>query len=233
MKKYIELLEDIKTTNENIRTAETNEQNLINSYMQIENIKSRIERKRALEKTMCQNSEHITNLKITRYILKNNAKIALFNEVIPVALEILKKYNGKPYGEKTRQKICDEVKEKTNCRFYIGGSWGQSYEVYPANAFGNEYNISCGTEYTDGNKKPLLIDNKIQAVEFSELDLYYISREYVENVPERVEELKRLYFEAVKKQEELEIICNAFNSLAVGDIPHIYKDKYIYKNMEV
>ena len=130
MKKYIELLEDIKRTNNDIKTAETNEQNLINSYMQIENIKSRIERKRALEETMCQNSERIKNLKITRYILKNNAKIALFNEVIPIALKILKKYNGKPYGEKTRQKICDEVKEKTNCRFYIGSRYGShSFEV--------------------------------------------------------------------------------------------------------
>lgn len=234
MKKFIEILEEIKQTQEAAKAAEAKEKALINSYMNLDNIKSRIEKKRAVEAQINENGEIIKNCKIAIKILKNNAKIALFNEVMPVALEVLKKYSGKPYGDKTRQKICDEVKQKTNCCFYIGSSWGScSFDVYPMGGFGSDYNISCGTEYTDGSKKPLLIDNKIQIVSFDEIALYYIAREYVENIGERVDELKAVYKEALAKQKELETICNRYNSLAVGDLAHIYHDKRIYKNMEI
>lgn len=234
MKKYIEILEEIKRTGEAIQAAEAKENELVESYMNVCDLKGRHEVRKAVESEVTKTNELKNDLELTRKILKNNAKIALFNEVLPVALEVLAKYSGKPYGEKTRQKISDEIKEKTNCRFYIGSSWSsQSFEVYPVNTFGNDYNITCGTEYADGNKKPLLINNKIQMVTFEEIALYYISHEYVEDVPHRVEELKQLYKEALAKQKELETICNSFNTLAVGDIPHIYKDKYIYENMRV
>lgn len=234
MKKYIEILEEIKRTGEAIRAAEAKENELVESYMKICDLRERHEARKAVESEMNKNSQHKKDLEITRKILKNNAKVALFNDVLPVALEILKKYSGKPYGEKTREKIAEEVKAATNCRFYIGSRYGShSFEVYPVDAFGNDYNISCGTEYTNGNKKPLLVDNKIQLVTFDEIALYYISREYVADIPHRVEELKQLYREAVAKQKELEAVCSRYNVLAVGDIEHIYKDKNIYENMRV
>jgi len=234
MKKFVEILEEIKATGKAITAAKEAETALVDKYMSICDIKNRIAAKRAAESEMIENSEKIKNLEITRKILKNNAKIALFYDVLPVALEVLAKYSGKPYGDKTREKISAEIKEKTNCRFYIGSRYSsQSFEVYPVDAFGNDYNISCGTEYADGNKKPLLVDNKIQPVTFEEIALYYISREYVEDVPQRVEELKAIYAEAVAKQKELEAICSRYNSLVVGDLAHIYHDKRIYERMEI
>lgn len=234
MKKYIDILEEIKQTYGAIKTAEARENELVESYMKICDLRERHEARKAAESDMMKASEEKKDLQITIKILKNNAKIALFNEVLPVALEILAKYSGKPYGEKTRQKISDEVKEKTNCRFYIGSRYGSdSFEVYPVDGFGNDYNISCGTDYTDGSKKPLLIDNKIQLVTFDEIGLYYIAREYVEDIPQRVEAIKAAFLEAVAKQEELQAACSRFNALAVGDINHIYYDKHIYKNMTI
>ena len=232
MKKFVEILDDIKQTNEAIRVAKANEKKLINSYIKLEDIKDRVTKKKEVETDIAANSENIKNLDLTIKILKNNAKIALFYDVLPVALEILAKYSGKPYGEKTRQKISDEIKEKTGCLFYIDSRYSsQSFEVYPVECGGNDYNISCGTDYTDGDKKPLLINNKIQLVTFEELTLYYISCEYVEDVPRRIEELKTVYNEAVAKQKELESICDHYNSLAVGDISRIYYHKRIYENM--
>ena len=86
MKKFVEILEEVKKTGEAIQAAEGNEKKLIDSYMKMEDIKSRISKKRSLEKEMNENSENIKNLKITMKILKNNAKVALFNDVLPVAL---------------------------------------------------------------------------------------------------------------------------------------------------
>ena len=234
MKKFIDILEEIKQTSKAIAAAETQEKELIESYMKICNLRERHEARKAAEKDMMKASTEKQTLQITIKILKNNAKIALFNEVIPVALEVLAKYSGKPYGEKTKQKISDEVKAATNCRFYIGSRYGSdSFEVYPVDTFGNDYNISCGTEYTDGSRKPLLIDNKIQLVTFDEIGLYYIAREYVADIPQRVEAIKAAHLEAVAKQEELNVACDRFNALAVGDIDRIYYDKHIYKNMTI
>lgn len=234
MKKFIEILDDIKQTNKAIKAAEAQENELVESYMNVCDLRERHEARKAVENEMLENNEHKKDLVLTRKILTNNAKIALFNEVLPVALEILKKYSGKPYGEKTREKIAEEIKAATNCRFYINSRYDSHYfDVYPVDVFGNDYNISCGTKYANGDKKPLLVNNKIQLVAFDDLELYYISNEYVEDVPRRVKELKAVYKEAVAKQKELEHICNRFNALAVGDIPYIYSNKTLYAEMQI
>ena len=234
MKKFIDILEEIKLTRKAITAAEAREQELVAGYMKICDLRERHEARKAAENNMTKASEEKKNLQITIKILKNNAKIALFNEVLPVALEVLTNYSGKPYGEKTKQKISEAIKEKTNCRFYIGSRYGSdSFEVDPVYPFGNDYDISCGTDYTDGSKKPLLVDNKIQTISFEEIALYYISREYVEDIPQRVEAIKAAHLEAVAKQEELKAACSRFNALAVGDIDHLYYDKQIYANMTI
>lgn len=233
MKKFVEILDDIKRTSEAIKAAKARENELVESYMTVCDLRERHEARKAVENEILENSERKKDLTLTKKILANNAKIALFNEVLPVALEILKKYSGKPYGEKTREKIAEEIKAATNCRFYINSRYDSHYfDVYPVDVFGNDYNISCGTKYANGDKKPLLINNKIQLVTFDDLELYYISNAYVEDIPHRIEELKLLYKEAVAKQKELETICNCFNTLAVGDIPYIYSNKTLYAEMQ-
>ena len=230
MEKFVNILAEINKTREAIKTVTTRENELIDSYMSMSNLKERCEAKKATENDMIKISEKKQDLQITLKILQNNAKIALFNEVMPVVLEVLSKYNGKPYGTKTKQKISDEIKEKTNCRFYISSRYGSdSFNIYP-NDVNTEYNIDCGTVYTNGSQKQILIDNKIQPVKFEEVQLYYIDSEYVTDIPQRVETLKSLYKDAVAKQEELKAICDNFNKLAVG-INHIYYDKHLYKNI--
>lgn len=234
MKKFIDILEEIEQTRKAITAAEAREKALIESYMTFCDLRERHEARKTAENDMMKASAEKKDLQITIKILKNNAKIALFNEVLPVALEVLTKYSGKPYGKKTKQKISEEIKAATNCRFYIGSSYGSnSFEVYPVDGIGNDYNISCGTEYTDGSNKPLLIDNKIQLITFDEIGLYYIAREYVADIPQRVEAVKAALAEAAAKQEELKAACSRFNALAVGDIDQIYYGKNIYSNMAI
>ena len=229
MEKFVNILAEIDKTREAIRTATTKENELKDHYMSISNLKERCEAKKATDNDIIKISEKKQDLQITLKILQNNAKIALFNEVMPVALEVLSKYNGKPYGPKTKQKISDEVKEKTNCRFYISSRYGSdSFDIYPSDK-SSEYSIDCETVYTNGSQKQILIDNKIQPVKFEEVQLYYIDSEYVTDIPQRIETLKSLYKDAVAKQEELKAICDNFNKLAVG-IKHIHYDEHLYKN---
>ena len=233
MKKFNAIIREVKQTQKNIKEVEEKIKEIRNTYINIMDIKERHEKMKNVENEMCKLNEEIKDLQITIKILNSNAKIALYNETMPVILEVLAKYENKPYGPKTEQKIKDKIKEKTKCGFYISVRCSsQEYHIFPLEFNGNTYNIECGTKFIDGKQKKLLEDNKIQVPELNDLVIYY-SEEYIDNIPKRIKELKRLYKKAYEKQQELEKICSEYNSIAVGDIKNIYKDKNIYENMDI
>lgn len=234
MKKFAEILKEVNKTYQTIKETEEKIKELQNTYLTIMDLKERHEKRKNVENDIVRLEEKKKDLQITIKILNSNAKIALYNEVMPAALETLAKYKNKSYGPKTEEKIKDEIKEKTNCSFYINSRYGsQTYHIIPLEFSVNAYNIECGPKHIDGKQKKLLDENKIQVLGFSDIELYYTSKEYIENIPKRIKELKRLYKKAYEKQQELEKICSEYNNLAVGNIKNIYKDKHIYPNMEV
>lgn len=233
MKKFNEILKEVNKTYQKIQEVEEKTKVLQNTYLNIMDIKERHEKRKTVENDIVRLEEKKKDLQITIKILNSNAKIALYNETMPIVLEVLAKYKNKPYGHKTEQKIKDEIKEKTNCYFYIlCDRFSQSYNIHPIDYNCNAYNVKCGTKYENGEQKKLLIDNKIQVVEFKDLVLNS-SKEYIENIPQRIKDLKKLYMLAVEKQKDLDDVCSKFNSLAVGNIKHIYSDKHIYENMDI
>ena len=234
MKKFNAIIREVKQTQQNINGLEEKAKQLRNTYLNIKDIKERHEKMRNVENELMSLEEKKKDLQITIKILNSNAKIALYNEVFPVVLEVLEKYKNKPYGPKTEQKIRDEIKEKTNCGFYISVRYSsQEYHIYPLEFTNNDYNIECGTKFVNGKQKKLLDDNKIQVPELNDLTIYYSSKEYIDNIPKRIKELKKLYKKAYEKQQELEKICSEYNNLAVGSIKNIYKDKNIYPSMDI
>lgn len=234
MKKFNDIIKEVNKTYKAIKEVEEKSEELQNTYLNIMDLKERHEKRKSVENELVRLEEKKKDLQITIKILNSNAKIALYNETIPIVLEVLAKYKNKPYGPKTEEKIKDEIKEKTNCSFYISSRYGsQEYHIIPLEFSGNTYNIECGPKYIDGKQKKLLDDNKIQALEFSDITLYYTSKEYIENIPKRIKELKRLYKKAYEKQQELEKICSEYNNLCVGNIKNIYKEKHIFPNIEI
>lgn len=233
MKKFTEILKEVNKTYQTIKEVEEKTKELQNTYLNIVSLKERHEKRKTVEDDLIRLEEKKKDLQITIKILNSNAKIALYNETMPKVLEVLAKYKGKPYGPKTEEKIKDEIKEKTNCSFYISTRYcSQSYHIIPLE-FSNNYNIECGTKCIDGKQKKLLEENKIQVIEFNDFTLYYTSKEYIDNIPKRIKELKKLYKKAYEKQQELAEICSKYNNLTVGNIKNIYKDKNIYPNMEI
>lgn len=234
MKKFNAIIKEVNQTQKKIKEVEEKSKEIRNTYSNIMDIKKDMKKMKAIENELLRLEEKKTDLQITIKILNSNAKIALYNETIPVVLEVLAKYKNKPYGPKTEQKIKDEIKEKTNCGFYISKRYSsQEYHIFPLEFNGNTYDIECGTKYIDGKQKSLLEDNKIQVPELNDLTIYYSSKEYIDNIHKRIKDLKRLYKKAYEKQKELEKICSEYNSLAVGNIKSIYKDKNIYPNMDI
>lgn len=232
MKTFNEIQKDIEKSYQTIKENNKKIDELVSTYSNIMDFKEKITQKRKVENEMCKLNEEIKDLTISIKILNSNAKIALFNEVMPQVLEVLAKYKNKPYGPKTEEKIRDEIKEKINCSFYIIGRYKQEYHIIPLEFSNNDYNIECGPKFIDGKQKKLLDENKIQVVKFEELILHS-SKEYIDDIPQRIKQLKKLYKKAYEKQQELEKICSEYNSLAVGNIKNIYKDKNIYPTMEI
>lgn len=234
MKKFADIIKDVNKTYKKIQEVEEKTKELQNTYLNIIDIKERHEKRKNVENELVRLEEKKKDLQITIKILNSNAKIALYSETLPAVLEVLAKYKNKPYGPKTEEKIKDEIKEKTNCSFYISKRYSsQEYHIIPLEFSGNTYNIECGAKYIDGKQKKLLDENKIQALELDDLTLYYTSKEYIDNIQKRIKELKKLYKKAYEKQQELAALCSEYNSLAVGNIKNIYKDKHIFPNMEI
>lgn len=234
MKKFADILKEVNKTHKTIKEVDEKINELQNTYLNIMDLKERREQRKNVENDIAILEEKKKDLQITVKILNSNAKIALFNETMPTVLEALAKYKNKPYGPKTEEKIKDEIKEKTNCSFYISTGYGsQSYHIIPLELSSNNYNIECGSKCIDGKQKKLLNENKIQVLEFNDFTLYYTNKEYIDNIPKRIKELKKLYKKAYEKQQELAEICGKYNDLTVGNIKNIYKDKNIYPNMEI
>lgn len=236
MKKFSEILEEISATRAEIAETEAEEKRLTDSYMSKSNLLERVEARRDLAEEIAAAAERVRDLKISVALLKNNAKLALFAEVMPVALEVLAKYKGKPYGEKTREKISEEVKARTGCRFYISRrySFGEAeYNIYPDGMPYGGYNITVGTKYENGQCKPVLVENKIQAVTMEDVTIHYINKRYFEDIPATVREMREAYEKAATLQKELEAACSAFRTYTVEGIPNIDPYKTIYPKILV
>lgn len=153
-------------------------------------------------------------------ILKNNYNYRLAADVLPALVEILKKYNGKKYGEKTREKMGEEFKAMTGCGLYLE-RFTFSRDCNHAHIYEMRDGYKQGEEIEFFTAKADIIndDNIIQAQPADAFKLCDY-REYIENPAERVAEL-------AEKKKELDDMRNAFNkavdaynALTVNGIDH-------------
>ena len=238
MMKFTDIMEAIKALNAEIKEAKEKQKAETDRYFATFEgltIKERIAQKKENPEAEAEHSqriaetqEAITNGKLKLKLMQNNARISLFNGVMPIVLEVLQKYNGKAHGEKTSQKIREEIKEKTDCFVYV---YSDSFRIVPCGTVGNTYNVECGTKYENGNKKKVLIDNKINVVTMEDLELFYINRTYFDDLESTVAELKRIHAEAKQKQEELKTLCSQFNKLSVEGIHDLSHTEYSFNSI--
>ncbi len=236
MKTFKEIMKQIETTFDMIDKSKENEKRLEAEWMKETDRIKRHETRKGLEAEWSKAEETTRDLYLTVRLLQNNARVALFHDVMPVLLEVLAKYKGKPYGEKTRAKIAQEVEERTGARAYIGTKYNQDeISIFPAWGFGNTYSITAGPKYNPATNEynRMLIDNKIQVLPLECFTIWFIKSEYVEDIPAAVAEMKEHYKKAVEMQKELSAICSAFNKYAVEGIESIYWDKRIYERLMV
>lgn len=169
----------------------------------------------------------ISDLKTKITILKNNYRIVLFDDAAPHVVDVLKKYDGRQYGPKTREKIRDEIKAAAGVNFYINSrTWCD--EIIISDEF-LRYNAQLEINLAadeNGDRARLLIGNKINAPEAEQLTMYYST--FINDPAERVKELKKAYNAAREAQQALKKLCDEYNNLTVFGMETIYAEKHIY-----
>ena len=135
-------------------------------------------------------------------------------------LDIWNSYKGKPYGDKTKEKIRNQIKEATGCWAYFHGN---ELSLSVAHDVDNELSMYFG--YRDGDiyTRGGFIDdnNKIREVIVEEVTLNYC-HEYEHNpheLAERIYEQKKvLEAELVAYQQKL----SDFNKMLPSTCEHMY-----------
>lgn len=224
MKKYTEILEEIKTARECITdTARTEKEieRVVLKESAANGSAEEIEKARAAFNAACERLTEETSrnddIKIKIEILKENAKQALFAENINAICDVWNKYENKPHGEKTAQKIRDEINNKTGLRVYIGNKWDDAHiTIYPGAGMHSD-EITIAPRW-NGEKQPALTqENKIKKLYPENLRVCYCA-EYVDDVNAHIKALKEAHAAALDALKTYRAAIDKYNNLTRGNM---------------
>lgn len=232
MKKFEEIVNEIKDLSgemqvtKNVIEAENNRFNFHASGMSIEEFKKfyeehKEEREESESVLVTLYNEEIKQ-KVKQKVLYHNARTSLFFEVLPTIIEVWNKYEGKRHGEKTSEKIRDEICERTNCRIYLTGYKNDTIVInHKDYYFGNFYEVKVYLKYDHD----MLIDNVIQNIS---MDDFQTEKKYIDDVDKYVHNMIIMYRQAQEKRKELENMYSEFNKMTVDGIEGLYMTRTSY-----
>lgn len=178
-------------------------------------------------------AEDTETLKVINAILYDNARQALFAEVMPIIIEVFNKYSGKAYGPKTKDKINSEIKARANCAVYVDTNYYCSaLNIVPLNDKGFsgtmfQYNsFEIFGEVEDGKRiKFISDDNKINAIDINKI--YLSNCAPYEDLPKKkAAAIIASYAKVKKAHSDFEKIISEFNSVCPSRIDHISTSNY-------
>ena len=141
-------------------------------------------------------------------VMQSNAVIAFKFQVFPKILEILNKYAGKRIGDKTNEKIQNEIQSVTGCHVIFNQMrnidiWTNYYNLPDRRI--TMYSVYGETNFIeeDGKLKLKKLDTK----------MYIMSKEeeYIENVEEYTNRKMKEVAEINEKLKELRDMVSAYN----------------------
>lgn len=162
----------------------------------------------------------MTRDEIIKRIEHDNNRIMLYKRVMPHILDVLNKYKGKQYGEKTKEKIRQELIEKTGCAVYLYNSWHEDITIVPLNSEGytdyrynyQDFNIYVKYPKRD-EKRPLSNSNTIYGgFEFTDFTLSNC-HEYVNNPKEHADNILASFKVLEEQIREAERNITVFNNM--------------------
>lgn len=231
MEKFRDLIEKINQHYERMQGARYERDMMLKKLRQL-HASARIDDE--LMQAISEKETALYTLQLEHELMRHNAKIALFHDVMPVAVEVWQKYAGKAYGPKTESKIMCEIQQQTGARVCVVTRYNQEEITISPNGL-HGYSITCGLcMASDKNDRlRLLVGNKITPQPLEAFGIWYEKTTYFDDIPAAVEQIKKLYADVVEKKRELEHACSLFNTYAVEGIESVYRHTNIYDQINV
>ena len=165
----------------------------------------------------------VAKLEKIALILRHNYRAILAAQVLPAFVEILKKYDGKKAGEKTREKISEEMRSACGCSLWFERNYNsqKSEEAHICDIIRREQ-IDIYTK----NRAAIIDEENTINGKLTAEDLRVYIGEYIENPAQRLEEIEkaRATVEEIKKQYN--DAAEKYNNLIVQGFEKVEK---IYK----
>ena len=168
-------------------------------------------------------------LRLKLEYMENNRKALLYKAILPAIIEILNRYNGKKYGEKTREKMREDFKTMTGCTFYIQNeSYSRDkicFALLDSNGccYAGDYITIWPKQY----EIKILYNNEINgaltAHDFSSYDF----KPFIEDVNGQVKKVMKAYKDAEKAREKYAETIHTFNALTVGRMRNIDNPSFL------
>lgn len=153
-------------------------------------------------------------------IWKENARCAIFAENVGAIAELIGKFAGKPFGEKTAAKFKAEFKAMTGYNIYLSnGEYRQEICLMPEGYFfrTDDLCITVNGDLFDGNK---LVAHAVEDFKLN------FCADYVENPVNRAREIVDRFAELKAAYAQFEIQCKAFNELLPSSINNVYAGNF-------
>lgn len=161
-------------------------------------------------------SEEIPLLQIQVAILKENAKAAIVAEYLPKIAEILKKYNGKRYGEKTREKVREEARNNGFSFYFDSDNTICLFPLTNGYRYGSDYDCKVRTHY---DTPYITAENVLQFDKVESRTAY----RYTENPAKKAKEIIKAFEKMQKAAEAAEALQSEYNSIIPEAMPRMNK----------
>lgn len=175
----------------------------------VEELEAKQEEQNKKDRKTC---EKIEALQLENAFLRDNLEVSIIAEALPLIKKAFEPYEGKQYGEKTRDKIHEELRREGFSVWLDGFMNRDTINITPLNDQGFTNGMMTVKLHSHYEAPYITSDNKIQlqGAEFRNATPYH------ENIKEAVRALKKAY----KKHEEATAKAletrNALNAL----LPH-------------
>lgn len=213
MKKYKEMLATLAKTSAEIESTKRSYKELESSITGNSPLE-RFKKRKALTNDLNALSKKENYLHLVLKLQHYNLQVAALEELKPVIIQILEKYQNKQYGPKTKDKIRNEFKELTG--FYISFFDKNFYTEIYAVDYDHHFSLNIDTD----NDHKVLENNRIQLVTADHLRVYRVN-EYINDIPAYIEKLKATYNNLKEKYKEFDAVAHAYNDLCMGDVERV------------
>lgn len=166
-----------------------------------------------------QLSRSIYNLTLVNKVLENNLVCAIYESAMPVIMSAYAPFEGKAYGEKTREKIYNAVKAAGFSVYISGYSREDTMNIRVLGPDGYyDYRFPEVTIYTDYEKPFITPDNKINVAGADTR----INAKYIEDIADYIINLDSAYVDYIAAIEKAKKAESALNNLLPANIDNFH-----------